>query len=102
MLTRSHLANPRLRIAVSIVDAAIVWVTILVSFFTLFLPLLVLIGLSIYLYIWQGQTPAMYLFKLRVVSVNTAEQASPLTMLLRMVIINVIAYVVGFLPLVSG
>jgi len=93
---QSDLANPWFRVLVSFVDGLIIFVVILLSIFTLFIPILLLILLSFYLYIWRGQTPAMYLFKLRVISVNTGEQAAPLTMVLRMVAMNGLSYVVSF------
>ena len=92
-VAKANLSDPWRRILVDIVWIAIVYATIFVGLFTFMIPVVVLAGLTFYLYFWRAQTPAMYLFKMRVVSVNTGEQAAPLTMLLREVVILVISVV---------
>jgi uncharacterized RDD family membrane protein YckC len=93
---QNDLASRRFRLFVSLTDWIIFFVTLVLGYITLFVPLLLMAGLSFYLYVWRGQTVAMYIFKLRVISINTGEQAAPLTMVLRMLIINLLSFVFGF------
>lgn len=94
MLTKNNLSDPWRRILVDVVWVAMVYACIFIGLFTFMIPLIVLLIISCYLYFWRAQTPAMYLFKMRVVSLKTGEQATPLTMLLRELVVLVISLAV--------